>query len=136
MGSRVQAAVACCLVANYLLAITVGTSFHTHSGPRCTASADGCHHHCEPPAGGTADDHPCCPPGHGEDSAWTSANESSAGHGADACPICEFLAQRPVASRPIPQVAYQLPRRESALLPVIWHVRRVSSTCRVRGPPA
>jgi hypothetical protein len=136
MGSRIQTAVACCLVANYLLAITVGTSFHTHSGLRSAASADGCHHHCEPPVGGTAGDHQCCPPGHDEDSAWTRASESSAGHGADACPICEFLAQRPVTSRPISLVACQLLRRESALLPVIWHVRRVSSTCRVRGPPA
>ena len=136
MRANVRAAVAWCLVANYLLAITVATCFHTHSGPRCGASAGDCRHQGESFGGGTLTDHRCCPPSDAADSAWTHVRPSGARHEADTCPVCEFLAQRPAASQPVSQVACQWLRWEPALLPVTWHSRRISSTCRVRAPPA
>jgi hypothetical protein len=72
------------ILANYLLAVTVGEGFHDHG-----------HHAC-------VVDHRCAG-GHGGSQAFESKNPPSQGSH-NPCQVCRFLAQKPIPARTIETV--------------------------------
>ena len=128
------------VLANYLLVLTVGPRYHQHSWhhdgqqayrfdeseapPLCACSKELTHRdgmHSEPVFCFTRD-------GVVEDS---HQNDCQAGR----CPVCQFLAQKPVPSRVVEQSGSGLLIETLAAVRPISAVAEIASTHCIRGPP-
>ena len=124
------------VLANYVLALTVGAGFHVHAHrPSAVDRADftsGCSHGvAELPGGCESGRAVCC------------VVEGTAGEGAplvsfgsEKCPVCQFLAQKPVPGQPVRPV--ECSERVEHWVPakLIRPGGNSPSTHPIRGPPA
>ena len=123
------------VLANYLLALTLGGALHVH-GPRRCARTSG-----ESPSA-PRQDRAGCPAGHSSDrlgcrphhKADRTASLAGFCH-SENCPVCRFLSQKPVPDAPIEAVAYAGPARELAVARPLRRAGRVASAHQIRGPP-
>jgi hypothetical protein len=124
------------LLANYVLALTVGGGFHVHGDHPCAAdsahSTSRCAYDAAEPPGGPA-----------SEQAGGCASEDPAGEemglvssGSEKCPVCQFLAQNPVPVRSVEAGAST--ELVDGWVPAhpVRPVDHVPSTHPIRGPPA
>ena len=128
------------ILVNYLLALTAGSSLHNHHGRHCDEVAVGCassdrgHVHACGQAEGCRDGSSC----HGDTASprWDSCRAGWRGAHHDRCPVCEFLAQKPIPASQIAET-FATPLRDT--LARSTPPRRgvgVASSYQVRAPPA
>lgn len=128
------------VLANYVLALTVGERFHVHRAARCgnhgagsvcgaphlSAGCDaGCEH--EHAAG-----HLAC--GDHQDEEHGSGPSRSY-HG-EKCPVCQFLAQKPAPPQPVEAVTCMGPLPGQVTAKPVRRVERALRSPLIRGPPA
>jgi len=134
MSSK-RPAIAFFILAAYLLAVTVGGWFHTH-GHHGDGGPEGC---CASAACGGLpghDEHDAC--AHGRDAGRSEAPGGripSRSDESDSCPVCHFLAQKPVPAEPIEPVASEEALEEVALAAPAPVFADVPSVHHSRAPP-
>ncbi|HUT91746.1 MAG TPA: hypothetical protein VMY37_19760 [Thermoguttaceae bacterium] len=123
------------VLANYLLALTLGGALHVH-GPRRCARTSGAS------ASAPLPDRAGCPAGHASDRLGCRSHPKAARTGSlpgfchfEKCPVCRFLAQKPVPDAPIEAVACAGPAWELAVAVPFRRAGRVASAHQIRGPP-
>jgi len=128
------------ILVNYLLALTAGSSLHNHHGRHCDEVPVGCASSDHGPAHGCGQVLGCCDASsrHGDTTSprWGSCQAGWGGAHHDRCPVCEFLAQKPI---PASQIAETLATPLRDTLARSTPPRRgvgVASSYQVRAPPA
>jgi hypothetical protein len=124
------------VLANYVLALTVGGVFHVHDDHRCAAAGAPCASPCphEAPA-----PHGCCGSPRAdrcEPEGTATEGTASLSRGSEKCPVCQFLAQKPVPVRPVEAVACAELLDNWAPVHPLPRADHTSSTHLIRGPPA
>ena len=124
------------VLAHYVLALTVGASFHVHGHYRCAAERAGSASGCSPDAAELPGDH-------ASGRAGCPAFQCTATDGArlvcspaKKCPVCQFLAQKPVPGQPVRPVEGSQPVEHWAPAKLIRLAGNSPSTHPIRGPPA
>ncbi len=123
------------VLANYVLALTVGGSFHLHGDASCGRGNGRCFSLSgkltAPRADHPSDGAGCCAP-------HDPATEGTlvASRQFEKCPVCQFLAQKPVPTRPVEAGACT--ELVDGWVPVrpVRPVDHLSSAHPIRGPPA
>jgi hypothetical protein len=115
----------------YLLAVTVGGAFHTHTADSCCApvehETDCCHDLA-------------CHTGHSHDAApdhehhKTADGSQVAASDAD-CAVCSFLAQKPVPTAPVECVESTDLEQPVTKLHALAAIDHAATTIFIRGPP-
>ena len=124
------------VLANYLLALTVGGSFHVHGDHQRARdsghSASVCSHDAAGLPGGDSVSHA------GYCAAAHTATEGArlVSSRSEKCPVCQFLTQKPVPGRVVQTVAFT--ELVDGWVPVhpVPLVDHVPSAHPIRGPPA
>lgn len=123
------------VLANYLLALTLGGALHVHGPHRCARTSG------EYPSA-PRQDRAGCPAGHASDRLGCRSHHEADRTGSlpgfchfEKCPVCRFLAQKPVPDAPIEAVAYAGPVWELAVAKPFRRAGRVASAHQIRGPP-
>lgn len=124
------------LLANYLLAVTVGAGLHVHGDRGCHRADAGCPY---PAARGpTESPHAhaspcdCARAGHDDAATALGADWRHAGE----CPVCRFLAQKPIPSDRVEHVACIGVVAELMPAVAIRAAVPVRSPHPIRGPPS
>jgi hypothetical protein len=124
------------VLANYVLALTVGGSLHLHGDHRCTADSpecvSACSHEAAEPHGGCGSHRAgCCEP------AGTATEGAGAVSSAsEKCPVCRFLAKKPAPARAVEAVACTQLVENRALVHPLRRADHTPSSHLIRGPPA
>jgi hypothetical protein len=124
------------VLAHYVLALTVGASFHFHGHYRRAAD-------CAEAASGSSPDAAELPGSHASGCAGCSAPQCTATDGArlvcspgEECPVCQFLAQKPVPGQSVRPVECPEPVEHWVPAKLIRRAGNSPSTHPIRGPPA
>jgi hypothetical protein len=135
MASNRHPAAAILVLANYVLALTVGEGLHVHGPYRRAAqrehSASGPSHPLGLCQEGSSDASRCRARHRGERTGTLAGHCCS-----ETCPVCQFLAQKPAPDRSIEAVAWTGAAWESVVPKPVRRVDRVAAAHPIRGPPS
>lgn len=127
MNRALTRTTAALLLGCYVLSVTVSGLFHAHSPGGCAPACSG-HDHGHAPA--------CC--GHDEHAAAedVAAEDVAAVSGANVCPVCDFLAQKPIPTATIVDVVRASLYQSLVRVKPLARIEEPLSPHWTRGPPS